>query len=80
MSYPEVMKGEGPILETLEKILANDFFSAVEITRINDDKVREEAKKMIESSHVVTAYGAQPVLLANKLNEILITESNNRHN
>jgi len=26
MSFPEVMKGEGPIIETLEKILANDFF------------------------------------------------------
>jgi len=68
MSFPEVMKGEGPILETLEKILTNDFFSAVEITRIKDDKVREQAKKMLESSHMVSAYGAQPVLLSSKLN------------
>lgn len=68
MSFPEVMKGEGPIIETLEKILTNDFFSAVEITHIKNDKVREQAKKMLESSHVVSAYGAQPVLLSNKLN------------
>jgi sugar phosphate isomerase/epimerase len=68
MSFPEVMKGEGPIIETLEKILTNDFFSAVEITRIKDDKVREQVKKMLESSHMVSAYGAQPVLLSNKLN------------
>lgn len=68
MSFPEVMKGDGPIIETLEKILTNDFFTAVEITRINDDKVREEVKSMLESSRVVTAYGAQPVLLSNKLN------------
>jgi sugar phosphate isomerase/epimerase len=68
MSFPEVMKGEGPIVETLEKILANDFFYAVEITHIKDDKVREQVKKMLESSHVVSAYGAQPVLLSNKLN------------
>ena len=68
MSFPEVMKGEGPIIETLEKILANDFFTAVEITRMKDDKVREQAKKMLESSHVVSAYGAQPVLLSGKLN------------
>jgi sugar phosphate isomerase/epimerase len=67
MSFPEVMKGEGPIIETLEKILANDFFSAVEITHIKDDNVRKEAKKMLASSHVVSAYGAQPVLLSNKL-------------
>ena len=68
MSYPEVMKGDGPIIETLEKILANDFFHAIEITHIKEDKVREEAKRMLESSHVVSVYGAQPVLLSNKLN------------
>ena len=68
MSFPEVMKGEGPIVETLEKILSNEFFTAVEITHIKDLKVREEVKKMLESSHVVSVYGAQPVLLSNKLN------------
>lgn len=68
MSFPEVMKGEGPIIETLEKILTNDFFTAVELTHIKDDKVREQVKKMLESSHMVSAYGAQPVLLSNKLN------------
>lgn len=68
MSFPEVMKGEGPIVETLEKVLANDFFTAVELTHIRDDKTREQVKKMLESSHVVSAYGSQPVLLSNKLN------------
>jgi sugar phosphate isomerase/epimerase len=68
MSFPEVMKGDGPIVETLEKILSNEFFSAVEITRINDDATRKEVKKMLESSHIISAYGAQPVLLSRKLN------------
>lgn len=68
MSFPEVMKGDGPIIETLEKILSNDFFSAVEITRIKDDATRKEVKKMLESSHMISAYGAQPVLLSRKLN------------
>lgn len=68
MSFPEVMKGEGPVTETLEKILSNDFFTAVEITTIKDLKAREEAMKMLKSSHLVSAYGAQPVLLSNKLN------------
>jgi sugar phosphate isomerase/epimerase len=78
MSFPEVMKGEGPITETLEKILENDFFSAVEITRIKDDKVREEAMKMLKSSHVVSAFGAQPVLLSNKLNLNSLIEEERR--
>jgi sugar phosphate isomerase/epimerase len=78
MSFPEVMKGEGPILETLEKVLANDFFSAVEITRIKDDKVRQEAKNLLMSSHMVSAYGAQPVLLSNKLNINSLVEEERR--
>ncbi|HAM38501.1 MAG TPA: xylose isomerase [Elusimicrobia bacterium] len=68
MIYPEVMKGEGPIIETLGKILSDEFFMAVEVTRMKDDNVREQAKKMLEVSHIATAYGAQPVLLVNKLN------------
>ena len=47
MIYPETMKGEGPIIETLGKILSDEFFMAVEITRIKDDNVREQAKKML---------------------------------
>jgi len=68
MIYPETMKGEGPIIETLGKILSDEFFMAVEVTRMKDDKVREQVKKMLEISHIATAYGAQPVLLVNKLN------------
>jgi sugar phosphate isomerase/epimerase len=78
MSFPEVMGGEGPVTETLEKILANDFFSAVELTRIKDDTVREQAKKMLQSSHMVSAYGAQPVLLKNKLNLNSLVEAERR--
>jgi sugar phosphate isomerase/epimerase len=67
MSFPEVGKGEGPIAETLEKILRDDFFTAVEITHIEDDKVRGQVKKMLETSHVVSSYVTHPRLLSNKL-------------
>ena len=60
MAYPQVMKGEGPILETLQKIAEDDFFTAVEISWIKDAKVREKAKKLLEVSHLTVAYGAQP--------------------
>jgi len=32
MAYPQVMKGEGPIFETLQKIAEDDFFTAVEVS------------------------------------------------
>jgi len=68
MAYPQVMKGEGPILETLQKIAEDDFFTAVEVSWIKDAKVREKAKKLLEVSHLAVAYGAQPRLLIKKLN------------
>jgi hypothetical protein len=67
MSFPEVGKGEGPIAETLETILRDDFFTAVEVTRIKADQVREVVKKMLEASHVVTSFAMHPVILSNKL-------------
>jgi sugar phosphate isomerase/epimerase len=66
MSFPDVGKGEGPVTETLEKILQDDFFTAVEITHINDDKVREQVKKMLETSHVVSSFAMHPVILSNR--------------
>jgi sugar phosphate isomerase/epimerase len=68
MAYPQVMRGEGPILETLQKIAEDDFFTAVEVSWIKDAKVREKAKKLLEMSHLTVAYGAQPRLLINNLN------------
>lgn len=68
MAYPETMKGEGPILETVRKIALDDYFSAIEITWIKDPQVRKEVKKMIETSHLAAGYGGQPRLLTTGLN------------
>lgn len=68
MAYPAVMKGEGPILETLKKILEDDYFDAVEVSWIKDDAVREKARAMLETAHVTVAYGGQPRLLTTGLN------------
>jgi len=68
MAYPQVMKGEGPILETLQKIAEDDFFTAVEVSWIKDEKVRNKVKKLLEVSHLTVVYGAQPRLLVNNLN------------
>ena len=68
MAYPQVMRGEGPILQTLQKIAEDDFFTAVEVSWIKDEEVRDKAKKLLEMSHLTVAYGAQPRLLVKKLN------------
>ena len=67
MAYPQVLKGEGPILETLEKILSDNFFTAIEVTWMKDDAVLKKAKEMLASAHVAVGFGSQPPLLTQKL-------------
>ena len=68
MAYPTTIKGEGPILETIRKIAVDDYFTAIEITTIKDTEERKKVRKMLETSHMSIAYGAQPILLTNGLN------------
>jgi len=68
MSYPQVIDGEGPIEQTLKKILEDEYFNAVEITWIQDADVRKKVKNMLKSAHVTVAYGGQPKLLRTGLN------------
>ena len=68
MVFPEAAGGEGPIPETLKTILVDDYFDLVEVTRMRDANVAKEAAKMLEQSHMTVTFGAQPVLLGNKLN------------
>jgi sugar phosphate isomerase/epimerase len=68
MAYPETIGGNGPILETLTEIAEDPFFTAVEVGRINDRKVRREAAKLLEQAHLRVGFGAQPILLSGKYN------------
>src|SRR5215210_3175392 len=68
MAYPTTMKGEGPILETIKKLALDDYFNAIEITTIQNPEERQTIKKMLETSHMTVAYGAQPRLLTTGLN------------
>lgn len=67
MAYPECLKGEGPVLETVRRIAEDDFFSAIEVTWIKDPAVREAVARLLEQAHLAVGYGAQPPLLTQKL-------------
>ncbi|RKX75815.1 MAG: sugar phosphate isomerase/epimerase [Spirochaetes bacterium] len=67
-AFPEVARGEGPYVETLKKIAEDDFFTAVEVGMVKDVKVRNEARKLLEVSHLEVCYATQPKVLTNKLN------------
>jgi len=68
MAFPATIKGEGPVFETIRKIAVDDYFSAIEITTIKDPETRLAVKKMLDTSHMSVAYGAQPRLLTTGLN------------
>lgn len=68
MAYPETMKGDGPILDTIKKIAVDDFFDAIEITTINDPQIRELCRSLLAESYLDICYGAQPRLLGGGFN------------
>lgn len=63
MSFPKM-----GVLESIRRIVSDDYFDAIEITKCKDDEERAAVKKLLEQSHLKVCYGAQPRLLGPKLN------------
>jgi sugar phosphate isomerase/epimerase len=68
MAFPECMRGEGPILETVSRIAEDPFFNAIELTWIHDDDTRRRVRDVLDASGMKVAYAAQPAVLSGKLN------------
>ena len=68
MAYPETIRGEGPIVETVSKIAEDPFFGAIEVGWIKNPQDRAAVKKIIEAAHIQVGHGAQTALLLQKLN------------
>ncbi len=67
-AFPETVRGEGPVIETLRKLVEDDFWTAVEVGWIRDDKVRQEVAALLSISHMEVAYATQPRVFTNGLN------------
>ena len=68
MAYPETIRGEGPIVETVAKIAEDPFFGAIELGWIKDPAVRKQVKGIVDAAHIQVGHGAQSALLLQKLN------------
>jgi sugar phosphate isomerase/epimerase len=66
-AYP-LEQGSGPVIESLLKICEDTFFSAVEIGWIKDPVVRDEARVILQQSHLEVCYATQPAMFSQKLN------------
>ncbi|MFV0503450.1 MAG: TIM barrel protein [Lachnospirales bacterium] len=68
VSYNELASGDGAILEQLKKIVTDDYFEAVEVTKMNDKNIFKKSGEIIKASKMSVAYGGQGRLLSTGLN------------
>lgn len=65
MTHPPV---NYPILDSVKTICCDEYFSALEITHIEDQETKDKVRDMLAQAHMKVCYGAQPRLLGPKLN------------
>ena len=68
MAYPSVMTGGGPTLESIDELVADEFWDVIEVTHIEDESVRKEAAFRAKIAGMDLAYGSQPIVLGGGLN------------
>jgi hypothetical protein len=67
MAYPSTMSGTGPILESIDELIRDEFFDVLEITHIDEiDPPRSGPPKPYRGYGL--AYGAQPITWDCQLN------------
>ncbi len=70
MSHPR-----RPLLESIRDFARDADFDAIEITHFDDEESRNEAKRLLEQSHMKVCYSAVPRLLGGNLNPNAIDEA-----
>lgn len=73
--YQEIIKGEGPIVEMIQRVAEDDFFTAIEITWIKSEQVRKEVRNVLETSHMEIVFSAGPPILISKVNPNALDEN-----
>jgi sugar phosphate isomerase/epimerase len=56
LAYPECRTGAGPVIETLQTIVDDPCFGAVEIAPINDPAVRVQARALLAAAQLQVVY------------------------
>ena len=66
MAYP-VADGNGPVVESLKRILADAYFDVVEVSWVQDPEVRDSVREMLACSGVSSKYALHPRILSRGL-------------
>ncbi|HIE09304.1 MAG TPA: sugar phosphate isomerase/epimerase [Armatimonadetes bacterium] len=78
MSFPKATEDPKAYIEGLETVATDDFFTAVEVTKLDDDEARRDAVSIVKSAGLEVIFGAQYVLLSGGLNLNALDESERR--
>ena len=65
MAFPDVSSG-AELVNSIKRVTEDEFFGGIEITSVPND-ARADIAKLLEASKLVVGYGAQPILLGEKL-------------
>jgi sugar phosphate isomerase/epimerase len=68
MAFPQTIKGEGPVVETVSRLLNDNYFDVVEVTSIKDDSARSNVAEMAKKAGKTIGFSAIPPLVIGKLN------------
>ena len=78
MSFPEAAQGGEPFLWALRKIAEDDFFSVVEIGRVEDPSIRNRALQILSSSRLEVGFSGAGVLMMGKYDLNALEETKRR--
>jgi sugar phosphate isomerase/epimerase len=79
MAFPELAGGKGPWVETVRQIALDPFFSAIEITHIEEAETRDAVLSLIRLSGLSVGYGAHPAILGQGLDINALDEAARSH-
>ena len=79
MAFPGLAGGKGPWVETVRQIALDPFFSAIEITHIENSETRDAVKNLIQVSGLSVGYGAHPAILGQGLDINSLDEAARSH-
>ena len=68
MMYPEILNGDGPIVETARRIAADPFFEVLEVGLVNDPAALPALKQVAQEARLALGVGAQPQMLSTGVN------------
>lgn len=79
MAYPEVSSDESRMLPTIAAVAADADFEVIELKGVSDPALRQDIRKLCESAHLTVTYGAQPLVLGQKLNPNAVDPDERAH-